>query len=95
MPLVDRKDRQVPRTAEATVIEHLLKIPQHRHRPVGLHEDPVDKVRPRQRELVPLDRLALVAEERVGLVPECLADVDPHGADPNALPLCAWVRVRS
>jgi len=60
----------------------LLQVAQDRHRPVTLDEDPVDEVRPGERELVSLDRLALVAEQGVSLVPERLADVDSHDVVP-------------
>ena len=77
-PLVDRQDRQVPGATEAAVVEQLLQVAQNRHGPVAVDEDPVDKVRSGERELVALDRLALVAEQGVSLVPERLADVDSH-----------------
>ena len=76
--LVDRQDRQVAGAAEPAVVEHLLQVAQHGDRPVALHKDAVDVVGPGEVELAALDCLALVAEQEVGLVPEHLADVDPH-----------------
>ena len=68
-PLVNRQDRQVARSTEATVVEHLLQVAKDRHRPVAVDQDTVYEVRPRQAQAGALDRLALVVEEEVSLVP--------------------------
>ena len=61
--LIDWQDRDVPRSAEATVREDRLQIPQHRDRAVGLGDDTVDEIGSRCVERAGGDRLALVAEE--------------------------------
>ena len=80
--LVDGQDREVPGAAEATVVEHLLQVAKDCHGPVALNEHSVDEVRAGEGELVPLDGLALVVEEGISLVPECLADIDAHDVEP-------------
>src|SRR5581483_4660910 len=88
--LVDRQDAQVAGPAEASVLEHRLQAAQDLVRPVRARDDLVEEVWPRQVQQVLVDRLAGVAEQRLGLVPEQLLDPrdvvslrDSHFLDPS------------
>ena len=81
-PLIDRQDRQVAGAAEAPVAPHGLEIAQDGDRPIRADEDAIDKVGTRKNQLVPLDPLALVLEQRRCLGPKQLTDIHTHRSPP-------------
>ena len=72
--LVDRKDAHVAGAAQAAVAVQLLQVAQHLRVAVGLDEDALDEVGPRQMQVGRVERLALVVQQAVGLVAEELLE---------------------
>jgi len=72
--LIHREDGQVPGTAQAPVVIHLLQRPQHGDGAIAGSRDAVDEVRARLAQPRCRDGLAAMTEEALGVLPEDLLD---------------------
>ena len=72
--LVDRQDRDVAGAGQAPAVEQPLEVAQDVGRAIGVDEDAVDEVRPRQVQVGLVEGLALVVEQEPGVVAEQLLD---------------------
>ena len=73
--LVDRKDGEVARAGQATVVEQLLQAPEDPHRAVAVLPDPVDEVAAREVKLLSGNGLAAVLEEVPGVLAQGFFDL--------------------
>jgi hypothetical protein len=65
--LIDRKDRQIPRAAEAAVRKNRLEASQNADIPIARTKNPVDPSRSRKMEFLFCNRLAYMLEERLSI----------------------------
>src|SRR5687767_2126276 len=78
-PLIHRQDGEITGAAEAAMAEQAFQIGQDPIVAIGERPHAVNEVRPRQVEHPAWHGLALVVEERIGLVAEELDQFRIHG----------------